>query len=133
MSNKRCLITGANSSLGKACALQLARMGWEVIMLYRNRERGELAWNDVRRQRENPEIVLMLANLASQTSIRAFAEAFTRRYGSLNGLLNCAGIRVFDRRTPVDGIELMFGSEHLDIFCWPICLSQRSRPVPRRA
>ena len=31
----------------------------------------------------------------------------TGAHSGLNGLLNCAGIRVLDRRTTVDGIELM--------------------------
>ena len=71
MRNKRCLITGANSGLGKACALQLAQMDCEVIMLCRSRERGELACNQIRQQSGNTKVVLMLADLASQASIRS--------------------------------------------------------------
>jgi NAD(P)-dependent dehydrogenase (short-subunit alcohol dehydrogenase family) len=58
----------------------------------------------------------MLADLASQSSIRQFADDFYRRYDHLSGLLNCAGIRTLERRTTGDGIELMFGSEYLGHF-----------------
>jgi NAD(P)-dependent dehydrogenase (short-subunit alcohol dehydrogenase family) len=85
-------------------------------MLCRSRERGELAGNEIRQESGNAKIIMMLADLTSQASIRGFAEEFYRRYNSFNSLLNCAGIRVLDRRTTVDGIELMFGSEYLGHF-----------------
>jgi NAD(P)-dependent dehydrogenase (short-subunit alcohol dehydrogenase family) len=47
---------------------------------------------------------------------RQLADEFYGRYDRLNGLLNCAGIRVFNRRTTEDGSELMFGSEYLGHF-----------------
>lgn len=43
MRNKRALITGVNSGLGKACAMQLAQMDWEFIMLCRSRKQVILA------------------------------------------------------------------------------------------
>jgi len=116
MPAKRFVVTGANSGLGKACGLQLAQKGHEVILLCRDRERGEAALNDIRQHSGNPNVVLMLTDLASQACLRSFGEAFSQRYASLTGLLNCAGIRVLDRRLTADGIELMFGSEYLGHF-----------------
>jgi NAD(P)-dependent dehydrogenase (short-subunit alcohol dehydrogenase family) len=116
MPKKRYLVTGANSGLGKASALELARMGHQVILLCRSAERGQEALQEIHRQSNNTDVELMLADLASLASIRQFADEFYRHYDSLNGLLNCAGIRVLDRRTTVDGNELMFGSEYLGHF-----------------
>jgi NAD(P)-dependent dehydrogenase (short-subunit alcohol dehydrogenase family) len=116
MSAKCYLITGANSGLGKACAMQLAKSQHEVILLCRDRTRGESALEEIRAQSNNPHVELLLADLASQASIRAAAAEFQRDHDRLHGLLNCAGIRVFDRRTTADGIELMFGTEYLGHF-----------------
>jgi NAD(P)-dependent dehydrogenase (short-subunit alcohol dehydrogenase family) len=40
MQGKVCLVTGANSGIGKATALGLARMGATVVMVCRDRVRG---------------------------------------------------------------------------------------------
>lgn len=47
LSTKTILITGANSGIGKAASIQLAGMGAHVVMMCRNRERGEQALQDV--------------------------------------------------------------------------------------
>jgi NAD(P)-dependent dehydrogenase (short-subunit alcohol dehydrogenase family) len=113
---QRILITGANSGLGKACALQLAELGHHVILLCRDDARGQQALLEIREQSSNPNVELMLCDLASQASIRKLADKFYSKYDDLNGLLNCAGIRTLKRQTTVDGIELMFGSEYLGHF-----------------
>jgi NAD(P)-dependent dehydrogenase (short-subunit alcohol dehydrogenase family) len=116
MERKTYLVTGANSGLGKACALQLAQLNHEVILLCRDQARGEAAQEEIRAQSDNPHVELLLADLSSQASIRQAAAVFKRDHERLDGLLNCAGIRVFDRRTTADGIELMFGTEYLGHF-----------------
>lgn len=113
MNQKSVLVTGANSGLGKACAKQLADMGYHVILMCRDAERGQQALLEIRKLSFNTEVELMLCDLTSQCSIRNLATEFYSRYTSLNGLLNCAGIRTLDRRLTEDGLELMFGSEYL--------------------
>jgi len=41
MDGKICMITGANSGIGKATAIGLAEMNATVVMVCRNKERGE--------------------------------------------------------------------------------------------
>jgi len=43
MQGKVCLITGANSGIGKETALGLAKMGATVILVCRDQSRGEAA------------------------------------------------------------------------------------------
>src|SRR5580698_8948253 len=43
LTNKRVLITGANSGIGYHTALKLARKGAHVLLACRNRQRGEAA------------------------------------------------------------------------------------------
>lgn len=48
MNNKICLITGANSGIGKQAAIQLAKEGLYVIIGARNKKRGEKALKEVK-------------------------------------------------------------------------------------
>ena len=53
MKNKTCLITGGNAGIGKAAAIQLAKEGVEVIIACRNKERAELALENIKSESGN--------------------------------------------------------------------------------
>ena len=73
MNNKTIVITGANSGLGFETAKQLAKQQHELILLCRNKEKGEQAVADIKMFSNNNNIHLYTANLASQKSIEAAA------------------------------------------------------------
>jgi NAD(P)-dependent dehydrogenase (short-subunit alcohol dehydrogenase family) len=68
MQGKICIVTGANSGIGKATALGLAHMGATVVMVCRNQVKGEEAQNEIKEKSGNDAIDLMLADLSSQVS-----------------------------------------------------------------
>jgi NAD(P)-dependent dehydrogenase (short-subunit alcohol dehydrogenase family) len=47
LSGRVALVTGANSGMGKETARELTRMGAEVILGCRSKERGEAAANEI--------------------------------------------------------------------------------------
>jgi NAD(P)-dependent dehydrogenase (short-subunit alcohol dehydrogenase family) len=116
MKDKVCIVTGANSGLGKGSALLLAKMNATVIMLCRNRERGQAALLEIKKRSSNPDIDLILADLSSQPAIREFVQTFQQRYGQLNVLLNCAGVQSMKRQVTADGLEIMFATNYLGHF-----------------
>ncbi|MDQ5819716.1 MAG: SDR family NAD(P)-dependent oxidoreductase, partial [Actinomycetota bacterium] len=116
MSGRVCLITGGSSGIGKATVLGLANKGANVVMVGRERSRGEAARTKIVEKSGNELVDLMLADLSSQESIRQLAEAFTSRYGRLHVLINNAGILTSKRTVTVDGIETTFAVNHLAPF-----------------
>ena len=80
MKEKVIIITGANSGIGKAAAIQLAQTGATVVMACRNQERGQKALLDVKSESSSTSVELMLIDMAVQDSIRRFAEEFKFKY-----------------------------------------------------
>lgn len=110
------LITGANSGMGKAIALALAKQNYHVIMLCRDERRGLEAQKEVMMISGRDDIDLMLCDLGSQASIHRFYEQFCRKYDQLSVLVNNAGVILPGRHETADGFELQFGVNHLGHF-----------------
>jgi NAD(P)-dependent dehydrogenase (short-subunit alcohol dehydrogenase family) len=54
MKNRVCIVTGSNSGIGKETALALSGMRATVVMVVRNRERGERARAEIYNARAAP-------------------------------------------------------------------------------
>ncbi|XP_060538285.1 dehydrogenase/reductase SDR family member 13-like [Pantherophis guttatus] len=111
---KTVLITGGNSGIGKATAVDLARRGARVILACRDKVRGESAMYDIRRESGNSEVILMILDLGSLNSVRAFAQNFLKSEPRLDILINNAGI-LKDGQT-ADGFDRAFQVNHLGHF-----------------
>jgi NAD(P)-dependent dehydrogenase (short-subunit alcohol dehydrogenase family) len=110
------LITGGTSGIGKAAATALAGMGAEVVVNGRNRERGEVAVEEIQRESGSDNVFLLLADLSVQSEVRRLAGEFRTRYDRLDVLVNNAGL-VLKRRTETpDSIEVTLAINHLAPF-----------------
>ncbi|WP_379155204.1 SDR family oxidoreductase [Paenibacillus sp. sgz5001063] len=116
MLGKTVLVTGGNSGMGLATSIEMARRGAAVIMACRSRKRGEEALAEAKRQSGSGNIRLMLCDLASFESIRAFVDEFTATYPVLDVLINNAGVVTIKRQLTADGYELDLGVNHLGHF-----------------
>jgi NAD(P)-dependent dehydrogenase (short-subunit alcohol dehydrogenase family) len=116
MSPKIILVTGANSGIGKAAAEGVAAQGAHVVLLCRSAERGEAARADIIQKTGSNTVDLMLADFASQASIRQFAREFTQRYPRLDVLMNNAGVNTSEQSFTQEGIDLIFGVNHVAHF-----------------
>lgn len=124
MSGRTCMITGANSGIGKATAMALAAMGADLVLVCRDRGRGEAAMVEISEQGDgNTE--LLLADLGSQQQIRGVASEFLSTSRPLHVLINNAGLIIKDRTETEDGIEATFAINHLGPFLLTELLLER--------
>lgn len=121
MRGKIVIVTGANSGIGKATAAAIADKGAKVILACRCRERGEAALCDLRCS-EGRDLELMHLDLSDLDSVRAFADAFGRRYERLDALVNNAGILGRRRTETMQGFESAFGINYLGHFLLTLLL-----------
>jgi len=119
LSNKNILITGANSGIGKAAAMLLARCKANVIMACRSVDRGTAARDEIRQASAGGTVDLMQVDLASQASVRHFASEFQSRYSRLDVLIHNAANFDLSMKKPVlteDGLETIFATNHVAPF-----------------
>ena len=133
MEDRVFLVTGANSGIGKAVAVGLARLGGTVAMACRNARLGDAARQDVVRESGNPHVALMLVDLASEASIRDFAKEFQQTYPRLDALVNNAGVYRSHREVTADGLERQFEVNYLAGFLLThLLLDLLKRSAPSR-
>ncbi len=127
LTGKVCLITGANSGLGRATAFALARLGAEVWLLCRHAGRGRQALDDLRLATGSETAHLALVNMASHQSISDFARRFGER--PVDVLVNNAGV-LPDRLVKTDdGLELTWATNVVG----PFLLTSKLLPNLERA
>ncbi len=127
MKGKVCLITGASSGIGEASAIGLARKGASLVLLCRDRGRGEAAVARIKSRTGAVDIELLIADLSSQSQIRAAAAQFLDSGRKLHVLLNNAGLIIRQRTVTGDGIETTFAVNHLAYFLLTNLLLARLR------
>jgi dehydrogenase/reductase SDR family member 12 len=129
MRGKVCLVTGANSGLGRATSLALAKLGADVWLLCRSADRGQRALSDIRRESRSDRVHLEVVDMASLASIRTFADRF--REPHVDVLINNAGI-LPDRRVETDdGIELTWATNVVGPFLLTRLLLAKLEAAPQ--
>jgi NAD(P)-dependent dehydrogenase (short-subunit alcohol dehydrogenase family) len=116
MQGKICMVTGANSGIGKETAVGLAKQGATVVMVCRDATKGEAALKEIKERTGNSAIELLLADLSSQQAIRNLVTDFKNKYSKLHVLINNAGVVLSRRILTIDGIETQFAVNHLAPF-----------------
>ena len=82
------LVTGASRGIGKAIVLELARLGYDLAIVGRNRESLE----KVAEEASGVRVLPIEADLAMVESAGAIVDQTVRAFGGIDVLINCAGI-----------------------------------------
>jgi len=99
-----CIVTGAGTGTGAACAVQLARKGARVVVNYSRSEAG--ARQTVKACAEaGGEAVLSKGDVVSDADCRALAKAALDKWGRIDALINNAGITKFAAATDLDALS----------------------------
>ncbi|MFF1412369.1 oxidoreductase [Streptomyces sp. NPDC058289] len=116
-SGRTAIVTGGNSGIGYATARELARRGASVVLACRSAARGRAAEVALRGEIPGAEVEFMALDLADLASVREFADAYgRRRQGTLDLLVNNAGVMALPYGRTADGFETQFGVNHLGHF-----------------
>jgi retinol dehydrogenase 12 len=130
MAGRVCVVTGASSGIGKATSVALAGLGATVVLVCRDRSRGEAAMAEVAAaaaasadSASHGQPSLELADLSSMEQVRAVAARLSQ-LPRIDVLVNNAGLVVAKRQLTPDGLELTMAVNHLA----PFLLTNLLRP-----
>ncbi|KKC02054.1 oxidoreductase [Mycobacterium nebraskense] len=110
------VITGANAGLGEVTARELARVGAHVVLAVRNTEKGKVA-----AERMTGDVEVRQLDLQDLGSVRRFAD----KIGTVDVLVNNAGIMATKHAVTADGFEGQIGTNHLGHFALTNLLLRR--------
>lgn len=113
MQGKTVVITGATSGIGQVAAEQLAGMGARLVLVARDRARGDAALARLRACAPGAAHRVHQADLGGVAETRRVAAEIAAAEARVDVLINNAGALFASRRVTPDGLELTFATNHL--------------------
>ena len=127
MQGKTCVITGATSGIGLVAAFRLAAMGAKLVLVGRDRARGEATLTDLRTAVPGSELTMHYADLLQIAEMKRVAGEIAGAHARIDVLINCAGALFAKRDLTADGLERTFALNHLSYFVLANLLLERLR------
>jgi NAD(P)-dependent dehydrogenase (short-subunit alcohol dehydrogenase family) len=84
------VVTGAAVGIGQAALMAFAREGARVVLVDRDRERGQALVDDL--QRDGYEALAVGADVSNESDVKAMIQQVVDRWGRLDILVNNAGV-----------------------------------------
>jgi len=125
MKGKVCVITGATSGIGVVAAERLAAMGARLVLVGRDKARGEAALAQIRRQVPGAELRIHYADLSRLAEMNHLAAEIAALEPRIDVLINNAGAMFNERRVTEDGFERTFALNHMAYFVLSNRLKER--------
>jgi NAD(P)-dependent dehydrogenase (short-subunit alcohol dehydrogenase family) len=125
MRGKTVVITGGTSGIGEVAAVALAKMGARIVLVARDKSRGDAT---LARLRDNaPSIAhsVYFADLLRLAEMKRVAAEIAHREPHIDVLINNAGALFAKRRLTEDGLERTFALNHMAYFVMTAGLRKR--------
>lgn len=112
-----CLITGANSGVGREVASFLASKGASIFMLCRSQERAEAARDEITKATGNTKVHVLVGDVSLEADVRRCWAEFAAMSNSttprLDVLVCNAGALLNEKTITSEGVETVFASHFL--------------------
>jgi NAD(P)-dependent dehydrogenase (short-subunit alcohol dehydrogenase family) len=118
-------MTGATSGIGKVAAEHLARLGARLVLIARDRARGEAMVAKLNAATPGVSHVIHYADLSRLAEIKRIAGEVAAAEMRIDVLINNAGAMFSRRAVTADGLERTFALNHMAYFVLTAGLRER--------
>lgn len=125
MRGKTVVITGSTSGIGKVASEKLAAMGARMVLVARDKGRGEAALASLRELAPDVNHTIHYADLSRLAEMKRVAAAIAQAEPRIDVLINNAGALFGSRQETEDGMELTFATNHMAYFVMTHGLRER--------
>jgi NAD(P)-dependent dehydrogenase (short-subunit alcohol dehydrogenase family) len=125
MHGKVVVITGATSGIGEVAAQLLADMGARIVLVARDKTRGEAALTRLRSAGKSLAHSIHYGDLSRIAEMKRLAVEIAAAEPRIDVLINNAGAIFGSRRLTEDSIELTFATNHMAYFLLTLGLRER--------
>jgi retinol dehydrogenase 12 len=119
------VITGATSGIGRIAAERLAGLGARIVMVARDRERGEQTLSRLREVAPNLTHRAHYGDLSLLADVRRVGTEIVAAEPRVDALVNNAGNIFGTRKVTTEGLERTFALNHMAYFVLTHCLRER--------
>lgn len=116
MRGKTIVITGGTSGIGQVAAEKLAGMGARLVLVARDKARGEAALARLRERGPGIAHGIHYADLSRIPEMKRVASEIAAAEPKIDVLINNAGALFNTRQTTPDGLEMTFALNHMSYF-----------------
>jgi NAD(P)-dependent dehydrogenase (short-subunit alcohol dehydrogenase family) len=116
MQGKVVVITGATSGIGEVAAQRLADMGARIVLVARDKTRGEATLTRLRGGGTGISHSVHYGDLSRISEMKRLAEEIAAEEPRIDVLINNAGAMFSSRRITEDNLELTFAINHMAYF-----------------
>ena len=126
---RRAIVTGATSGIGRAAARQLADLGMRLTIVARSEEKAAQIVAELVEQTGNEHVDYEIADLALMTDVHALCDRLLAAGDTIDILINNAGALFNPRQQTAEGFEKSFALLLLS----PYILTERLQPLLKSA
>ena len=113
MKNKLVIVTGASSGIGRACAIEFANNGANLVLAARSAEKLEIIAKEIGLL--GVEVLVVPTDVSKQEDCKVLVDKAIERFGKIDILVNNAGISM---RAAFAELDLMVLKKVMDVNFW---------------
>jgi NAD(P)-dependent dehydrogenase (short-subunit alcohol dehydrogenase family) len=125
MRGKVVVITGGTSGIGEVAAQRLANMGARIVLVARDKTRGEATMTRLRSGNASPAHSVYYGDLSRLSEMKRLAAEIAAAEPRIDVLINNAGAMFGSRQMTEDNLELTFAVNHMAYFVLTLGLRER--------
>jgi NAD(P)-dependent dehydrogenase (short-subunit alcohol dehydrogenase family) len=130
VAGKTIVITGATSGMGEAAALELAGRGARMVLIARDKARGDVTIAKLKAANPAASHTIHYADLSRIAEMKRVANEVAAAEPKIDVLVNNAGAVFLSRKVSADGLEMTFATNHMAYFVVTNLLLDRLKATP---